>query len=142
MIKRNGLLFTIENEVENFRVTGTIDIDLTIEGDCVFINPEVELLIFRIIQETLKNSITHSLSKTISLTVKYLGNELYISISDSGKGFLVNNSHIDGKKKMSSGITSMKKRAELINARFEIESTLGKGTKTTLIIPINQNDKR
>lgn len=142
MIKRNGLLITIENEVENVKIIGTIDIDLIIHGECVFLKPEVELLIFRIIQETLKNSITHSSAKTISLIVKYVENQLYISISDSGKGFLVNNSHIDGKKKMSSGIASMKKRAELINAQFEIESILGKGTKTTLIIPINQNDKR
>jgi len=142
MIKRNGLLFTIENEIENIKKIGSFDVDFNVSGDCIYLKPEVDLLAFRIIQETLKNSITHSLATMISFNIEYNDKYLYIEMSDNGKGFSIQNIEKDKGKKMSSGISSMRKRAELINAQFEIESFLGTGTKTTLKIPINQNDKR
>ena len=137
MIKQNGLLFSIENELENIRKIGSFDIEFNVNGDCTYLKPEVDLLVFRIIQETLKNSITHSLANKILFNIEYNEKYMCIHISDNGKGFFVKNIGIDEGKKMSSGISSMRKRAELINAEFEIESHLGKGTKTTIKIPIN-----
>lgn len=142
MIKRNGLLFSIENEVENIRKIGSFNVELFIQGDCFFLKPDVELLIFRITQETLKNSIIHSYAKNISLTILFHDNYLVVTITDDGKGFSINKIHSNEGNSMSSGISSMRKRAELINAQFNIESSLGSGTTTTLTIPITQNDKR
>lgn len=142
MIKRNGLLFSIENEVENLRRIGSFNVQLIINGDCFFLKPDVELLIFRITQETLKNSIIHSCAQNISLLLEFQTNYLIVIIKDDGKGFSIDKIHQDVGNTMSSGISSMRKRAELINAQFKIESTLGSGTITTLTIPITQNDKR
>lgn len=142
MIKRNGLLFSVENEVENIKKIGSIEVVLNINGEYFYIKPEVELLVFRIIQESLKNSIIHSSSKSITLNIDYRINSVCISISDNGKGFDIHLFEKNHDKKMSSGLSSMKKRAELINAAFVIDSELGKGTTTILNIPIKEDDKR
>ena len=142
MIKRNGLLFSIENEVENIKKIGSIDVKFNIVGECFYIKPEVELLVFRIIQESLKNSIIHSCSKIITLEIEYRLNSLCITISDNGKGFEPSKIYKNKEKKMSTGLSSMKKRADLINAEFFIDSEYGKGTTTILNIPIKEDDKR
>jgi signal transduction histidine kinase len=135
MIKRNGLVFSIENEVENIRKIGKFKIELEVNGDTKFLNPEVELLVFRILQESLKNSITHSNAEYIRINVFFEEKLLIINISDNGKGFI--NDTYNEKKTLSSGISSMRKRAELINSKFDIISEIGKGTKITLEIPTN-----
>jgi two-component system, NarL family, sensor kinase len=135
MIKKNGLLFSIENEVENIKKINKFKIEFDVFGEYNYLKPEIELLIFRIIQESLKNSITHSCAENIKIKMIFNDKIISIEISDDGKGFstIVN----EDKKTLSTGISSMKKRAALINSRFSIFSEIGKGTKINLEIPIS-----
>jgi signal transduction histidine kinase len=142
MIKRNGLLFSIENEVENLKKLGTFNVNFSVSGNSFFLKPEVELLIFRMIQETLKNSITHSFSKNIFISVGFEIEYLVVIIKDDGRGFFTDKILMHEEKKLSSGISSMKKRAELIEAEFSLESLVGKGTVTILRIPTKHYDNR
>jgi signal transduction histidine kinase len=142
MIKRNGLLFSIENELENIKKLGSYNVEMDIHGNSYFLKPEIELLIFRITQETLKNSITHSYADNIAVSIRFEKEYLTISIRDDGKGFSIEGNLFYEEKRLSSGIASMKKRAELIDAEFTIESSNGNGTKTLLKIPTQHYDKR
>lgn len=142
MIKRNGLLFSIENELENIKKLGMFNIELSISGHSYFLKPEVELIIFRITQESLKNSITHSNAKKINVSVIFEEYHVILIIQDDGKGFSFEDNILNDDKKLSSGISSMKKRAKLIQSEFIIESIIGKGTSTYLKIPAKNYDKQ
>ena len=142
MIKRNGLLFSIENELENIKKIGSFNVEMNIYGNSYFLKPEIELLIFRITQETLKNSITHSFAQNIAVSIHFEDEQLIISIEDDGKGFSTEKNQFHKDKRLSSGISSMKKRAELIDAEFIITSNIGNGTQTLLKIPKKHYDIR
>ncbi len=85
--------------------------------------------IFRIIQEAINNALKYAEAKEI--IVQFIKNEtnLNINVMDDGKGFEQKSIEFGN------GLNNMKKRAHEINAQFEIDSGIGKGTKISVIIP-------
>ncbi|WP_250434648.1 tetratricopeptide repeat-containing sensor histidine kinase [Hanstruepera flava] len=84
--------------------------------------------VYRIIQEALNNALKYASANTIQVFLEIDGNKGFqISIQDDGKGFDLN------AIEYGNGLNNMKKRAEEINAKFKIESELGKGTTVKVI---------
>ena len=71
---------------------------------------------------------------------QYLPRQLFIEIKDNGKGFDAQTVTARNKEKSMGGILSMYKRARILEAEFKIESSLGKGTNISLIVPIINTD--
>ena len=94
----------------------------------ISLNPVYALNLFRICQEIINNVFKHANATELTITFKKNEN-ITIAISDNGCGF-----NIDSTKENSFGLTSLKSRAEEINAIINIESTINKGTIITLII--------
>ncbi len=84
--------------------------------------------IYRIVQESINNSIKYSAATTISLVFTETNNELKIAVIDDGIGFVLN------KITLGNGLQNIKNRALKINAYLTINSTPEKGTSITLII--------
>jgi signal transduction histidine kinase len=82
--------------------------------------------IYRIIQEAVNNAIKYAKANTITVNLSEEKNVLKIEIKDNGKGFDVNS------VELGNGLNNMKKRAQEINARFEIDSKEGAGTIITI----------
>ena len=84
-------------------------------------------------QEFFQNSIKHAACKNIQVSL--INNEDFIELilQDDGKGFDTKNANGKG-----IGLSNIKKRTELINGNFALQSELGKGTNLTIEIP---NDK-
>lgn len=90
---------------------------------------EVELSLYRIAQEALSNVVKHSKSSRASLKVAFNPAEIKLEVSDNGNGFIVPKSPTELAPSGHFGLLGIHERADLIGARLEIESTLGKGTK-------------
>ncbi len=85
--------------------------------------------VYRIIQEAINNALKYAQASTIKVTIeKTKENNLSVAITDDGLGFNLEN------VELGSGINNMKKRAEDISARLNIESDIDKGTRITLIL--------
>lgn len=126
VIKNNGLIRSVEieiNRIERLNYAKTVFEVLGIPKEIKYTD---EIIIFRIIQEFLSNSIKYAKAKKISLFLKYTNDFLYLSINDNGVGFDTS------QKTESSGLINMKNRAELLNADFSQTSVLGEGTQLTL----------
>ncbi len=109
----------------------------TCRGTPVPTTSEDEIAIFRIVQEALSNIWRHSRATQAEIEVSYLPEELQVVIHDNGKGFVfqdtldaAHNSH------SSLGLIGMRERASLIGATLTIRSSIGKGCKIELILPI------
>ncbi|GAA4960200.1 sensor histidine kinase [Algibacter aquimarinus] len=85
--------------------------------------------IYRIIQESINNSIKHGESSKINVDFKKLDNKIEFNITDDGKGFNEN------EVTLSNGINNMRKRAKEIGAFLNIESEPGIGTRIVINLP-------
>ncbi len=120
--------------IDTFRNRSKIRIEFTLEGTHKFSN-KIELGFYRIAQEALNNIIKHSSATKSSLFLKSSLSELYMNITDNGRGF-------DDKKVTSKnlGLTIMKERVKLIGASLKIINIPGKGTSITVVYNKKQSE--
>lgn len=90
---------------------------------------EVELAIYRIVQEAIHNTVKHAEATSIEVTVNVDLRNLAVRVADNGKGF-------DGQAKAHGlGVKSMASRAALADIKFDLQSSPGKGTIIKLNAP-------
>ncbi|NRB84862.1 MAG: sensor histidine kinase [Winogradskyella sp.] len=125
-----GFYATLENEIQRLNKSQLIEVSLSTKGDLVkFENNKDETILFRILQEFFSNTLKYADAESLMVHLNYQQEQLIITAKDDGKGF-----DMDTAAK-GSGIINMKKRAELINATYNLESSIGRGTTLTLIYP-------
>lgn len=86
---------------------------------------------FRIGQEAIANAVKHSHAQKISVALEYTSRTLVLSVTDDGKGFEKEDNN-EG-----FGLTGMRRRAERIQAKLDIQSS-GQGTCVTVAAPCGQ----
>ena len=128
-VLKNGLLASLQVELDRFKRLGYLDASLEISGDIVPINSASEIIIFRIIQEFLSNVIKHARASKLFVHLDYKEKTLEINVVDDGVGF------DSSLKTNSSGMETMRSRAALLKADFSIVSEPGKGTQLFLTYP-------
>lgn len=130
MIASMGLLKAIETELQLLQKATLIETKLDIEGTVCRLEPQKELILFRIVQEALHNVIKHSNARQVNVDAFYSNQYLYLKISDDGHGFNIS------EETAGSGLRNMQSRAKLIGAEWKISSN-GHGTLINISIPIN-----
>jgi len=93
---------------------------------------DLEITAFRVVQEALTNVARYAKTSSVSIDINVNAKEMMISIEDRGIGFDMDSDWIN----KSSGIIGMMERVNLINGKFEINSSPGNGTNIYLILPI------
>jgi signal transduction histidine kinase len=128
-ISRLGWQQSFINELERIRRTNVFTIDYFETGRPVTIEFTRQVIIFRILQETLNNIVKHSNGNHIHAHVAYAGNAVTITIKDDGKGLEQKQA---GPAEQGSGIKNMQARAAMLPATLTIESNNNQGTVVTL----------
>lgn len=90
---------------------------------------DAKLTFYRIIQEQIKNIISHSEASSILIKLISKANKATLVIADNGKGFDFL------KTKRGLGLNNIINRAELFNGKTEISSAPGKGCSISVTIP-------
>jgi signal transduction histidine kinase len=125
-----GLLKSIELELQLVEKTTGIKTAIEIKGQAQRLEPQKELILFRIVQESLHNSMKHASPEHLNVHANFAESILHLSVCDDGTGFVYTaNEH-------GSGLRNMQSRSKLINAGWSLESSPGNGTKIHLTIPI------
>lgn len=129
-INNLGLIKSIEEEIEAIRATKLIKVELSTEGEILFLDSPKELIIFRIIQESLNNIIKHSNASIVNILLCYHEKDFCLKIIDNGIGF---NASAQSLRK-GSGLYNINSRVKVLNGSFEINSS-NKGTHINISIP-------
>jgi len=95
--------------------------------------PEQELIIFRICQEFIQNSLKHSGCKTIAISLHFSTESLDLELADDGKGFDVAKQKAAGQ---GNGVYNMFHRADMIKAKLDFEPNHPAGTRARLKLPL------
>ena len=128
-----GLVLGVSSFCEEFAERQHIQIDFSHMDVPRNIPPEVELCIFRIVQEGLRNVKRHSAATRAEVRLEATANGLHLSIADEGVGFDMTKRST----RIGLGIRSMQERLRLIGGRVEIRSRPGHGTKVEVWVPLN-----
>lgn len=135
-----GLIPTVDRYVKNYINNTGIEVDLHVFGDEKPIKSIIELASFRIIQEAMNNIQKHANASRVAVKLEFVDNNISIIVSDNGSGF---NKDIikEDSQESGYGLISMRERVELLNGKFDISSSLGKGTKVFVTIPLEINEE-
>ncbi|MDP4284643.1 MAG: PAS domain S-box protein [Bacteroidota bacterium] len=98
------------------------------------VSRDLQLNLYRILQEQLRNILKHSKATSIEVEVTLNDYTLQMSIADNGIGFDAKNST------GGIGLANMKRRVRLFSGGFAIESEPGKGCKVIVEVPLSGND--
>jgi two-component system, NarL family, sensor histidine kinase DegS len=130
MLDDLGLTPTLNRYVEAFREQSGLDVRLNITGLDQRLEPYLEVMIFRAIQELLGNASRHSQASQIKVQIESSDIEVRVAVEDNGKGFDANIGLEHGM-----GIKLIRERVEMLNGKFDVDSVIGQGTRITFQIP-------
>lgn len=131
---KQGLEKAVEKELHWLARTEQFSTSISFTGTPKAINPERQLIAFRLIQEVLNNVIKHAKATKLQVRFNYEDDVLGVSVVDNGIGF---DPVAVQKTGNGLGMTSLAKRAEMINGELSIQTSPGEGTSILLKIPYN-----
>lgn len=102
------------------------------------LEPKVELMLYRIVQELLNNSLKHAYASAIDIQLQLNDEEAALLYSDNGVGFDYH--QLQQKEGQGIGVVSLQSRVKSLNGNITIESMAGVGTQVGIIIPIQQHN--
>lgn len=97
----------------------------------------VEQEIYRIIQESLNNTLRHASAQTVSVNIQTSGNLLTVKIADDGVGF----DYKTVSQKGGIGLESMHERARRLDGELQVISAVGEGVTITLKVALDKWEK-
>jgi signal transduction histidine kinase len=129
-----GILATIgwfcrefNNVYTGIRIETTIDIE---EDE---VPRHLKTIIYRILQEALNNVAKHSRANFVHLRLRKNETRMELIIHDNGRGFNLDQAMALKTSRRGFGLASMRERAELSGAAFEINSLIGRGTTVRVV---------
>ena len=133
-----GLASAAKWYAQGFEQRTGIHIDVDVSADFLRLPPDVEVTLFRIIQESLTNVHRYSGSPTASVHVKASFSDIKLQIRDSGRGMKPESPKpLHGAEAvLGVGIQGMKERMRQLGGKLEITSQPNHGTIVTATLPL------
>ena len=131
MLDDLGLIPTLRKYSDAFKEQAGLDVSVTVTGTERRLEPYLEVMVFRAVQELLGNASRHSQATMVKVQVD-LGNDLIrVSVDDNGKGFDPETL----KEATNLGLKLIRERAEMLGGNFEIDSAAGSGARISFTVP-------
>lgn len=137
MLESQGLRAALEVFVQRHAESERTQLHLDTDSFTARLSPKAEAAIFSILQEAVTNAKKHAGAKNIWITTRQEGKSVTITVQDDGRGFDLRQIEEAYALRGSLGLLNMKERAEIVNAKLTIAPQPGKGTRITLVIPLN-----
>lgn len=130
LLDRLGLTKAIIAMLKKY--AGVIDIKSDIDPIDGLFDENAEISIYRIVQESVNNTIKHSNASTAKVKIKRIESRIIVEIKDNGKGFDPQSLPTEQR---SFGLTGLRERAQLLGGELVIDSHIGVGTKVSVTFP-------
>jgi signal transduction histidine kinase len=124
-----GLVQAVQWFAERCSLDGEIDIKINACSSCYYLPPNESTALYRVAQEALSNVIRHSQAKQAVVIFTCDEQTICLTVSDDGVGFNLK------QDRNGLGIFGMQERVQLLGGNLKIESTPGKGTSLTAVVP-------
>ena len=109
-----------------------VQIDFINLGPVKRLPSDMEVALFRLVQEAVQNALKHATANQIQVKLSIAKEMVTVIVKDNGKGF-----DTSVKKEGSFGLIGMKERVDLLEGEFSVNSSLGAGTIVLIQVPLN-----
>ncbi len=135
-----GLVEAVQSFVRKYEETTGWYVELRIRDlEDIELPPEVEINLYRVIQEALTNISRHARAERVDISVSMEQGTLQLQIDDDGIGFNPDSLARENGEEATMGLNSMKERIALIGGRLSIESAPGRGTRIKAQVELSAN---
>lgn len=126
-----GLHAAIQKLLDRINKITSIKTSFQISGEETYLSNEVEVVLFRVIQEALNNVVKHSTAYSATVFIQYEKEFVRVRITDDGVGFNQSNTQEGG-----AGMNNMETRVRQQKGKWKAESIPGKGCTISFKIPL------
>jgi len=131
-----GLLPALEWVTGELNKEYGVETTLQVVGDVRRFSQEAELILFRIVQEALRNVAKHAQASKAEVKIEFEKQKTRVTVSDDGIGFELPESLGDLPYTGKLGLAGMQERVQLLGGNLKLKSKLGKGTTVVATAPI------
>jgi PAS domain S-box-containing protein len=127
-----GLAESLQELCKQTEVNETLTFTLKVDDQFPFLNKQLEISIFRVVQEFINNSLKHSGADKISIELSKKNSTIIILLKDNGKGFDIEKANNKG----GMGLKNVNTRLLPYNGEIIVTSSTLKGTQYKIFIPL------
>lgn len=127
-----GLVTALEMLAREISQNNQLSVEFHKQGRERRLAHETELALYRIVQEALNNVVKHSRATQAELKIDFDSSQIVMEVIDNGIGFEMPRSPTAFAPSGHFGLLGIHERADLIRARLEVDSAVGRGTRLTV----------
>jgi PAS domain S-box-containing protein len=138
MLDIGGLFMTLSWYLKGFSERSGVDVELIGKGSMERLPKQVEIDLFRIVQECLANVQRHSGSSTAQVRIERQDSELVLQVEDQGRGIAgyPSGAKFEFFSTSGTGLSGIRQRLRHLGGRLEIASS-DQGTTITAVVPLH-----
>jgi len=118
-----------------------IEVDFRALGFKRRFDPDMEIVLYRVFQESLNNIIKHSRAKRVEISLTYSFPRTILTIKDDGIGFCQKSIFRGKEKKRGIGLLGMRERVASVGGSLDVRSRRRKGTIIRAELPVLRDGK-
>jgi signal transduction histidine kinase len=129
-----GLVSELRRYVQHFNGYTNLNCTVNVVGEGVRLPGQVEVSIYRLLQEALQNVYSHASAHNVEIDIGFTSDNLELAICDDGIGF-----DLDAVEQITGshfGLITMRERAKRLHGRLTILTRPGHGTQIKLVMPL------
>jgi signal transduction histidine kinase len=130
VLEEKPLAAALNDLIERMTTGMTMQAKLTLQGEPRNLSAEWETNLLRIGQEVLTNALRHAQASEFDVLLIFDSREIRLNLRDNGRGFDLTRRH-EGL-----GLRGMRERVRGMGGQFSIESSKGKGTAISVVLPL------
>jgi PAS domain S-box-containing protein len=131
-LEHAGLVPALESLCAEFAADTGIETELAVADDLSDTSPDIALCIYRVAQESLRNTAAHSGTRSAALRLSRMSDTIELSVSDVGRGF----DSGESARLRGLGLRSMKERVRLLQGQLHVGRRPGGGTEVRVRLPL------
>jgi signal transduction histidine kinase len=135
LLEELGLASAIEALVADANRGGGAHVRLRVSGRARGLDRDVELALYRVVQEALGNALRHAGASHVRVDVRF-GDEVRVEISDDGRGLPSSAAGVELGRGGGMGLVGMRERVEGAGGQIRIVSQPGRGTVVRATVPV------
>jgi signal transduction histidine kinase len=127
-----GLAAALQWHVDDTCRRAKIDCKLLLSDNLRRLPADLEITLYRLVQESIANVVEHARATSVELRVEPAQDGIELCVSDNGVGI----ADVNAARDLSRGIAGMMSRVRALNGRFDIDTSPDRGTRVRIFVPL------
>ncbi|MEZ0538441.1 ligand-binding sensor domain-containing protein [Fibrella arboris] len=135
-LEQYGFGPALEELLDRINATGAIEAHLNMDDNLTRFPTDTEIMLYRIVQELINNTLKHANASQIDITCRYRDDRIYLTYADNGQGFNYE------RVRQGLGIGNIESRVAMLQGVIQWQTEHEKGTSVMILLPLPYADRK